>query len=97
MLEKSKDQLTWYNSGIGTYARPSWKSPAYWRMVIHNYIDLAIAWYVFSYLSMYSMAHSPSFLSLREFDRTVMGAYHWLSENYQEGDRIFLFGMLFRS
>jgi len=56
MLEKSKEQLTWYNSGIGTYARPSWKSPAYWRMVIHNYIDLAIAWYVFSYLSVSSKA-----------------------------------------
>ncbi|KJA23435.1 hypothetical protein HYPSUDRAFT_137760, partial [Hypholoma sublateritium FD-334 SS-4] len=37
-------QRTWYNSGIGTYARPSWKSPKYYRQVIYHKVDLAIAW-----------------------------------------------------
>ena len=37
-------QRTWYNSGIGTYARPSWKSPRYYKKVLYNKIDLAIAW-----------------------------------------------------
>ncbi|KAF9542933.1 hypothetical protein CPC08DRAFT_650034, partial [Agrocybe pediades] len=25
-----------------------------------------------------------------EFEKTIMGAYSWLSDNYQDGDRIFL-------
>lgn len=29
----------------------------------------------------------------RNFKRMVLSAYQWLSENYEEGDRIFLFGM----
>ena len=28
----------------------------------------------------------------RKFKGTIISAYHWLSENYTEGDRIFLFG-----
>ncbi|PVF91111.1 hypothetical protein CPB86DRAFT_777732 [Serendipita vermifera] len=67
----SDTQLTYYNSGIGTYAKPSWKSPSYWKQGILNKIDLAIAW---------------------NFQKTVLSAYHWLSENYQDNDRIFLFG-----
>ncbi|EGO02361.1 hypothetical protein SERLA73DRAFT_49835, partial [Serpula lacrymans var. lacrymans S7.3] len=45
-VEKGKGcrQLTYYNSGIGTYAQPSWKSLGYWRQVIDHKIDLAIAW-----------------------------------------------------
>ena len=39
-------QKTWYNSGIGTYARPSWRSWKYLKRVIDNKIDLAIAWLV---------------------------------------------------
>jgi uncharacterized protein (DUF2235 family) len=42
---KDDNQLTYYNSGIGTYARPSWRSYKYWKQVINNNIDLAIAWY----------------------------------------------------
>jgi len=41
---KSSDQLTYYNSGIGTYAKPSWKSWSYMKQVLNNHIDLAIAW-----------------------------------------------------
>ncbi|KIK12754.1 hypothetical protein PISMIDRAFT_689228 [Pisolithus microcarpus 441] len=73
LILKSKDskQQTWYNSGIGTYARPSWKSFSYYKKVIYHTIDLAIAW---------------------NFERTVLGAYRWLSDNYEDGDCIFLFG-----
>jgi hypothetical protein len=28
----------------------------------------------------------------RNFEKIVIAAYRWLSENYQEGDRIYLFG-----
>jgi len=64
-------QLTYYNSGIGTYAKPSWKSWHYMRQVLDHKVDLLIAW---------------------NFERIVLNAYRWLSDNYEEGDRIFLFG-----
>ncbi|KAE9385835.1 WD40 repeat-like protein [Gymnopus androsaceus JB14] len=43
-LVKDDNQLTFYNSGIGTYAKPSWRSWTYWKQVADNKIDLAIAW-----------------------------------------------------
>ena len=43
-LVKDKRQLTYYNSGIGTYASPSWKSWSYLKQALENKIDLAIAW-----------------------------------------------------
>ncbi|KAJ7440547.1 hypothetical protein B0H11DRAFT_2352530, partial [Mycena galericulata] len=43
-MEKDESQLTYYNSGIGTYARPSWRSFQYRKQVVDNHIDLAIAW-----------------------------------------------------
>ncbi|KAF8805056.1 hypothetical protein BYT27DRAFT_6682806 [Phlegmacium glaucopus] len=43
-LLKNKDQLTYYDSGIGTYAAPSSKSWNHWKQVIYNKIDVAIAW-----------------------------------------------------
>ncbi|KAF8507498.1 hypothetical protein JB92DRAFT_3121813 [Gautieria morchelliformis] len=70
-LIKGDEQLTYYNSGIGTYAKPSWKSWSYVKQVVDNKIDLAIAW---------------------NFEKIVIGAYRWLSQNYQDGDRIYLFG-----
>ncbi|KAF7975880.1 hypothetical protein HWV62_8283 [Athelia sp. TMB] len=42
--EDDDEQLTYYDSGIGTYARPSWRSFAYLKQVAANKIDLAIAW-----------------------------------------------------
>lgn len=45
-LEKNRDQLTFYNSGIGTYATPSWRSMEYWLRVAESKVDLAIALYV---------------------------------------------------
>ncbi|TFK19343.1 hypothetical protein FA15DRAFT_697596 [Coprinopsis marcescibilis] len=65
------NQRTWYNSGIGTYARPHRKSLSYYVQAVSHKIDLAVAW---------------------NFERTVIAAYRWLSDNYEEGDRIFLFG-----
>ncbi|OBZ68925.1 hypothetical protein A0H81_11001 [Grifola frondosa] len=43
-LVKDKTQLTYYNSGIGTYAKPSRKAFGHWKRVLDNKIDLAIAW-----------------------------------------------------
>jgi uncharacterized protein (DUF2235 family) len=31
--------------------------------------------------------------AFRDFERTVLGAYRWLSDNYMPGDCIFLFGV----
>ncbi|KAF8508911.1 hypothetical protein JB92DRAFT_2731583, partial [Gautieria morchelliformis] len=41
---KGGDQLTYYNSGIGMYAKPSWKSWSHVKQVVDNKIDLVIAW-----------------------------------------------------
>ncbi|KAH7928737.1 hypothetical protein BV22DRAFT_1058171, partial [Leucogyrophana mollusca] len=70
-IDKDETQPTYYNSGIGTYARPSFASYTYVKQVLDNTIDLAIAW---------------------NFERVVLGAYRWLSENYKPGDKIYLFG-----
>ncbi|RDB25592.1 hypothetical protein Hypma_006109 [Hypsizygus marmoreus] len=37
-------QLLYYNSGIGTYARPSWLSLSFLMQVAGNKVDMAIAW-----------------------------------------------------
>ncbi|KAL0574502.1 hypothetical protein V5O48_007452 [Marasmius crinis-equi] len=70
-LPKHSKQLTYYNSGIGTYATPSLKSLSFYKQVIGHIIDMAIAW---------------------RFDRVLLDAYRWLSDNYRPGDLIFLFG-----
>lgn len=89
LKEEEDNQHTWYNSGIGTYARPSWKSLKYYRKVLYHKIDLAIAWYVDRSLT---TPQSYDFCSFRDFERTVLAAYRWLSDNYKSGDCIFLFG-----
>ncbi|KZV99905.1 hypothetical protein EXIGLDRAFT_800152 [Exidia glandulosa HHB12029] len=70
-LVKDETQVTFYNSGIGTYAKPSWTSWTHYKQVLEHKIDLAIAW---------------------NFEKIVLSAYHWLSENYEDGDQIYLFG-----
>ncbi|EJD39190.1 hypothetical protein AURDEDRAFT_71466 [Auricularia subglabra TFB-10046 SS5] len=70
-LIKNENQLTFYNSGIGTYAAPHFWSWRYQKQKFKNAVDLAIAW---------------------NFENILLDAYVWLSENYQEGDRIYLFG-----
>ncbi|KIJ47266.1 hypothetical protein M422DRAFT_164201 [Sphaerobolus stellatus SS14] len=72
-LEKDDRQLTYYNSGIGTYVKDSgsWFSLAAWKQAFNHSVDMMIAW---------------------NFKEKVLSAYRWLSENYKDGDRIFLFG-----
>ncbi|KAJ3886497.1 WD40 repeat-like protein [Lentinula edodes] len=70
-LVKNEHQLTFYNSGIGTYAKPSWRSISYQLKRMDNFIDMGIAW---------------------NFESIIFKAYQWLSENFEPGDRIFLFG-----
>ncbi|KDQ34115.1 hypothetical protein PLEOSDRAFT_1011627, partial [Pleurotus ostreatus PC15] len=43
-LDKDNTQRTYYNSGIGTYAKPSMRSLKYVKLRLDNKIDLAIAW-----------------------------------------------------
>ncbi|KAL0958322.1 hypothetical protein HGRIS_000467 [Hohenbuehelia grisea] len=69
-LTKDDKQLTYYDSGIGTYAKEEW-SYTYFKQRVNHKIDEAIAW---------------------NFKRIILSAYQWLSENYRDGDRIFLFG-----
>ncbi|KAJ7637983.1 hypothetical protein DFH06DRAFT_1002113 [Mycena polygramma] len=66
-LEKDKEQLTYYNSGIGTYV----EGKASVRQKLTQTLDMMIAF------------------SLQD---KITSAYRWLSENYEEGDKIFLFG-----
>ncbi|KAF7364544.1 hypothetical protein MVEN_00323400 [Mycena venus] len=67
----ARPQLTFYVSGIGTYAPPTYRSLGYWKQAIANKLDLAFAW---------------------NFEQQVQDAYRWLADQYQPGDRIFLFG-----
>ncbi|THU84854.1 hypothetical protein K435DRAFT_686688, partial [Dendrothele bispora CBS 962.96] len=43
-LVKNDKQLTYYNSGIGTYVKPSLWSPSYWKQFLEHSVDMAIAW-----------------------------------------------------
>ncbi|KAJ8517470.1 hypothetical protein ONZ45_g5361 [Pleurotus djamor] len=71
LIKDRKRQMVYYDSGIGTYAPPSFRSLSYIKQVLDHAIDTAIAW---------------------NFEKIVHAAYEWLSENYEPGDRIFLFG-----
>ena len=95
LKEVGHNQRTWYNSGIGTYAQPSWKSLKFYLKVLSHKIDLAIAWCVELPLFIISCPQFTS-CSFRNFERTILAAYQWLSDNYEPGDCIFLFGALKR-
>ncbi|CAE6346410.1 unnamed protein product [Rhizoctonia solani] len=88
-IKKDETQLTYYNSGIGTYARPFWWSFAYQKQQMLNQIDLAIAWQVIQ-----STGQGSQRLTQfdRNFEKVVLGAYRWLADTYEPGDQIFLFG-----
>ncbi|EIN03414.1 hypothetical protein PUNSTDRAFT_32515, partial [Punctularia strigosozonata HHB-11173 SS5] len=45
-LVKDETQLTYYNSGIGTYAKESKTSFKYWRQTFDHTVDMAIACWV---------------------------------------------------
>ncbi|KAF8511901.1 hypothetical protein BU17DRAFT_96812 [Hysterangium stoloniferum] len=44
LVKDDARQLTYYNSGIGTYAKPYWRSVSYLIQVLCNKIAFAIAW-----------------------------------------------------
>jgi uncharacterized protein (DUF2235 family) len=89
-IEKSENQLTYYNSGIGTYARKkaSW---AYLRQTLDNGVDLMVAWCVvviyYGCLCLWLKG-----VTCRHLKRRILDAYTWLSTHYQDGDQIYLFG-----
>ncbi|KAJ8515616.1 hypothetical protein ONZ45_g6972 [Pleurotus djamor] len=41
---RDERQVAYYDSGIGTYARPSFRSLSYLKQVVYHAIDTAIAW-----------------------------------------------------
>ena len=72
--DKQHPQLTYYNSGIGTYARPSWRSYTYWKQVLDNKIDLAIAWYQWSlFYVLYTDLTDPLGTLKKLFLRAIAG------------------------
>ncbi|KAL0572721.1 hypothetical protein V5O48_009246 [Marasmius crinis-equi] len=70
-LVKNDDQVTYYNSGIGTYPGSPSKSLTHYKRIVSHKLDAVVAW---------------------SFKSKIIRAYRWLSEHYQDGDRIFLFG-----
>ncbi|KAF7985989.1 hypothetical protein HWV62_41300 [Athelia sp. TMB] len=56
-IVEDESQLTYYNSGIGTYAKPSWRSFAHWKQVLDNKIDLGIAWGAYQVRTLAGMIH----------------------------------------
>lgn len=87
-LECGDEQIRYYKNGVGA----SDQSLHAWSITkfFDNTVDLAIAWYVpLLYVHM-----DISFLKMsRNVAKGIQHAYHWLSERYKPGDRIFLFGM----
>ncbi|KAJ8519321.1 hypothetical protein ONZ45_g3731 [Pleurotus djamor] len=72
LLEKlTSKQLTWYNSGIGTFANTSWSILASLGKGFTQALDSVLAF---------------------GMQENILRAYEWLSDNYQDGDRIFIFG-----
>ncbi|KAF7792025.1 hypothetical protein EIP86_003052 [Pleurotus ostreatoroseus] len=72
LVEKDATQLTFYTSGIGTYARSSQSSQ--WKRLKQTFcqaLNQAVA---------------------SDFESIVLDAYRWLSDNYEVGDKIYLFG-----
>ena len=66
--------------------------------VIHNSIGTKLIWQSHGVLTSRSPFHilicSFHRYSFRNFERTILAAYWWLSDNYEQGDCIFLFGTL---
>ena len=92
-LKKNKHQITYYNSGIGTYVKDSksWLSWDAWKQSFRHGLDMAIARYAPDLKAPAWLMFLPTF-HRSSFKEKVLRAYQWLSENYEEGDRIFLFG-----
>ena len=91
-LIKDKKQLTYYNSGIGTYMKGSRARMACDTRFLLHLADLFFAMCVFFHNPAACPHVSSLLLVPRNFRSHVLKAYQWLSENYEDGDRIFLFG-----
>jgi uncharacterized protein (DUF2235 family) len=69
-LEKNKRQLTYYDSGIGTYVKESASLRHLWQVIDYT-VDMAIAWYAAFSLAPHMMRVRPSSLiSLVRFTGT---------------------------
>lgn len=94
-LHKDKEQLTYYNSGIGTYVTEKKSHVGRGKQAVANFMDIAIAWCVSSNSpNRLVLVLTPHLYYYRHFSRIVLGAYQWLCENHKPGDHIFLFGEL---
>ena len=88
-LEKSERQLTYYDSGIGTFVKESNWLGRLKQNIVHG-LDMAVALYVLLSPRIFLFPHLR--FASSNLKRIVLAAYQWLSENYQRGDRIYLFG-----
>ena len=86
-LEKNEEQLTYYDSGIGTYVKESNGWRRFKQSLAHNW-DMAVAWYAYLITTFAQLMQCIYTRNLKK----IINAYQWLSENYKDGDRIFLFG-----
>ncbi len=63
----------------------------FYKKVLHHKLDSVFAWFVNCYLEN-KMTINLILANFRGFERTILAAYRWLSDNYEPGDCIFLFG-----
>ena len=90
-LTKSEHQLTYYNSGIGTYVKGSKIRAAFDTRGVQYVADLMFAMYVLFrnsailYLSVSCHDWSSLLFVRRNFKEKVLKAYQWLSDNYELG------------
>jgi uncharacterized protein (DUF2235 family) len=87
-IDAKANQSKYYNCGIGTYvpAQAIFKSIGQW---VDHVIDLAFArWVTLDFVIM------PVTQDSRHFKDIILQAYKWLSQMYQPGDKIFVFGKI---
>jgi hypothetical protein len=94
-MHKDANQLTYYDSGIGTAARPSWISPGTaLKRWVDTKLDLVLALCVFpNCLAVVGLTGCSGY---RNIEKIILRAYTWLSNHYTEddtqADHIYLFG-----
>jgi uncharacterized protein (DUF2235 family) len=89
---KDDNQLTYYDSGIGTYVKTSAKFSRMWQR-LYNFVDMAVALLVTKY-------HSEFLMLIFDVPRSgfkggAQRAYKFLCDEWRPGDRIYLFGIFF--
>ena len=94
LLSKDCDaeQLTYYQTGVGTYTNPGIFTPV--TMWFAKLFDNAFAWYVPNFFPDEVLAEYLLivFRYRRYLSAHVMGGYRFLMKNYRAGDKIALFG-----